>query len=370
MVARRRTPRSAVLAVLAATLCASLTGAVSPGNAQEAAPATGAPAADIATVEAQLVQLRAQELEAAARAEQLTATVAEAQARLATAQRGLAATRARLASAREQAARLAAAAYRKGSLDPSMLPVALALSDDPTATLRGTSYLAAVLAQQDSVLRRVQRAAGELRADEGMLAKRTDALSAQQDQLAAQHETVRKSAADAAALLGTLQEQERARLEAARRAETERASRGAARTAAAAPPGTSAPPIDTGSCAPSGSRGAEARLTPATLAIMRCGLSTFPQIEYAGGWGTRGNATDHDDGRAVDFMIPDYRSGAGNDLGWAVAEWASNQPGVDYVMFDRRIFGSWAPEDGWTSVGDRGSDTANHRDHVHVSVKG
>ena len=99
---------------------------------------------------------------------------------------------------------------------------------------------------------------------------------------------------------------------------------------------------------------------------MRCGLAAFPQIKVAGGWGSRGNATDHDDGRAVDFMIPNCRSAAGNDLGWAVAEWATQQRNVSYVLFDQMSYGSWNSR--WKSMSNRGSDTANHRDHVHVSV--
>ena len=41
-------------------------------------------------------------------------------------------------------------------------------------------------------------------------------------------------------------------------------------------------------------------------------------------------------------------------------------PGVSYVIFDRMIYGDWTG--GWRQMENRGSGTANHRDHVHVDV--
>ena len=101
---------------------------------------------------------------------------------------------------------------------------------------------------------------------------------------------------------------------------------------------------------------------------MRCGLAAFPQIDRALGLGGRGGASDHESGRAVDFMLPNYRTGPGNDLGWALAAWAIKQPGISYVIFDQRIYNP-SVSGGWRLMPDRGGDTANHRDHVHVSVK-
>ena len=77
---------------------------------------------------------------------------------------------------------------------------------------------------------------------------------------------------------------------------------------------------------------------------------------------------DHPSGRAIDFMIPDWSSGSGRSLGEAIVSHVQANAGrwnVDYVIYRQRI---WTPGRGWKSMSDRGSSTANHMDHVHVSV--
>jgi hypothetical protein len=347
------------------------------------APAVAAtPAEDVAAAQAQLVQLRADTEAAAAALSGSTAAAGEAEQKLATVEAQAAEARDRLTAARSESGRLASAAYRQGGVITGALH--LMLSDDSGRLDADSSYLRARLQAQGGSVRRTEQEGAGLQAQRDALAQQTSQLQAERDAAAARHAGTQAAVADADRRLVALQAAERAAVEAARAEAAQAASRSAARTAApapaapasraAAPAAPAAPagpaPVAAGSCPPSGGRGAEARLTPATLRVMRCGLAAFPQIQTAGGWGTRGNATDHDDGRAVDFMIPAYSSAGGNALGWAVARWAAAQPGVDYVMFDGKQWGSWAPGRGWTSVGNRGSDTANHLDHVHVSVKG
>ncbi|MDQ4118113.1 MAG: hypothetical protein M3235_14295, partial [Actinomycetota bacterium] len=78
------------------------------------------------------------------------------------------------------------------------------------------------------------------------------------------------------------------------------------------------------------------------------------------GVGSRGNASDHPDGKALDLMTSDPARGD------AIAECAlanAEELGVTYVIWNQRInTGS-----GWESMEDRGGDTANHKDHVHIS---
>lgn len=84
-------------------------------------------------------------------------------------------------------------------------------------------------------------------------------------------------------------------------------------------------------------------------------------IASVGGWGTRPNATDHDDGLALDFMT---RNGA------ALAEYVranARRLGVTYVIWSQHIWSVARSGEGWRLMEDRGSDTANHKDHVHVS---
>ncbi|MFC7491233.1 MULTISPECIES: hypothetical protein [unclassified Knoellia] len=79
--------------------------------------------------------------------------------------------------------------------------------------------------------------------------------------------------------------------------------------------------------------------------------------------GFRAGAGDHGSGRAVDVMV----SGSTGD---AVAQWAVNNMSrldITYVIWKQRIWLSGAS--GWRSMDDRGSVTANHYDHVHISVE-
>jgi hypothetical protein len=78
-------------------------------------------------------------------------------------------------------------------------------------------------------------------------------------------------------------------------------------------------------------------------------------------YGVAGRAghSDHPGGLAVDFMVD---TKTGNDLAECVLR---NQDalGVKYVIWRQRInHGS-----GWKAMEDRGGETANHFDHVHVS---
>ncbi|ANY05523.1 hypothetical protein AFB00_03515 [Pseudonocardia sp. HH130630-07] len=77
------------------------------------------------------------------------------------------------------------------------------------------------------------------------------------------------------------------------------------------------------------------------------------------GLGSRGNASDHPSGKALDFMVD-------RATGDRLAEYAmANQDslGISYVIWRQRIdTGS-----GWETQEDRGGETANHMDHVHIS---
>lgn len=86
-------------------------------------------------------------------------------------------------------------------------------------------------------------------------------------------------------------------------------------------------------------------------------------ISTVGGWGTRPNETDHDDGLALDFMTHD---------GQALADYAranASRLGVQYVIWNRQIWNRSRDAEGWRAMADRGSPTANHQDHVHVSFQ-
>lgn len=95
----------------------------------------------------------------------------------------------------------------------------------------------------------------------------------------------------------------------------------------------------------------------------------FPQIVTIYGWRASSDySSDHPNGRAVDFMIPDYKNNKA--LGDTLAQYfIDNLPRLNgtYVIWRQRI---WTPYNGkWKAMEDRGSDTANHMNHVHVSFK-
>lgn len=95
------------------------------------------------------------------------------------------------------------------------------------------------------------------------------------------------------------------------------------------------------------------------------------RLASVGGWRADGGyASDHTEGRAVDVMVPNYRSGEGVALGDEIADFVIANAdffGVEYVIWRQTYY----PVGGAPSLmEDRGSDTENHFDHVHITVNG
>ncbi len=89
--------------------------------------------------------------------------------------------------------------------------------------------------------------------------------------------------------------------------------------------------------------------------------ANWPEITSYGTW--RGDG-EHGQGRAIDIMV----SGA---TGWAVAEFLrANYAalGIEYIIHQQKIWSVERSGEGWRGMSDRGSITANHYDHVHVTV--
>ena len=85
-----------------------------------------------------------------------------------------------------------------------------------------------------------------------------------------------------------------------------------------------------------------------------------------------GDSGDHGKGLAVDFMVPDSSA-----LGDQVAQYAISNMGaknISYVIWKQRFYAPfdsiYGPAYTWNPMPDRGSATANHYDHVHVSFNG
>lgn len=85
-----------------------------------------------------------------------------------------------------------------------------------------------------------------------------------------------------------------------------------------------------------------------------------------------GDPQDHGTGHACDFMVTTggvMASGSAKALGDRTADYAiahASALGIKYIIWRQRIYDLRSP--GWRAMENRGGVTANHYDHVHVSV--
>jgi uncharacterized protein YraI len=114
-----------------------------------------------------------------------------------------------------------------------------------------------------------------------------------------------------------------------------------------------------------GGSSVESGLTPDAIRVHRALCHRYPQ--FTSFLGLRSSSGYHGQGRALDCMISD------STVGWNAARWLranAKSLGVMEVIYQQQIWTVQRSSDGWRSMSDRGSPTANHMDHVHVSVYG
>ncbi len=117
-----------------------------------------------------------------------------------------------------------------------------------------------------------------------------------------------------------------------------------------------------GSCSKSTS--IEAHLTSNARAVYRAVCALFGGSVSSFGGHRPGDGGDHGSGRAVDIMVS-------GDPGWEIARYLqanARELGITYVIYQQKIWLVGKPTSQWRAMEDRGSRTANHYDHVHVSV--
>jgi uncharacterized protein YraI len=111
-----------------------------------------------------------------------------------------------------------------------------------------------------------------------------------------------------------------------------------------------------------------ADLTPKAQAVVADVRVRFTSIKTI--YGVRADSIpDHPSGRAVDLMIPNYSSNAA--YGQQIADYYranASKYGISYIIFRQRIWNVARDSEGWRWMADRGGDTANHYDHVHITV--
>lgn len=86
-------------------------------------------------------------------------------------------------------------------------------------------------------------------------------------------------------------------------------------------------------------------------------------VSVIGGYRPGNGSSDHHSGNAIDIMVR-------GDRGHEIARWFQDNSGplnVKYLIWEQRY---WHPGmSTWRPMADRGSETANHYDHVHVSFR-
>jgi uncharacterized protein YgiM (DUF1202 family) len=131
----------------------------------------------------------------------------------------------------------------------------------------------------------------------------------------------------------------------------------------------SSSPVAQGSV-PSSWANTEENLTAKTIKVHREIRNRFPAIKVVYGWRSASSG-EHPLGRALDIMIPNYSSASGRALGTDVADWAranGRRLDINYVIWRQRIWNIQRDREGWRFMADRGNDSANHINHVHISV--
>ncbi|GEP40674.1 hypothetical protein NPS01_43370 [Nocardioides psychrotolerans] len=102
-------------------------------------------------------------------------------------------------------------------------------------------------------------------------------------------------------------------------------------------------------------------VSPNIVAVHAAVCANFPEITT---YGTFRSDGEHSQGLAVDIMVS-------GDRGWEVAEFVRENYealGVSYLIYSQNIWSVERSGEGFRGMEDRGSTTANHYDHVHVTT--
>lgn len=97
------------------------------------------------------------------------------------------------------------------------------------------------------------------------------------------------------------------------------------------------------------------------IAVLNAVREEFPQLREFGGV-RAGDPGDHGSGHALDVMT----SSSKGDAVAAYLQDRAGELGITYIIWKQR---RWSPGGSWIPMEDRGSPTANHYDHVHISVR-
>jgi hypothetical protein len=106
-----------------------------------------------------------------------------------------------------------------------------------------------------------------------------------------------------------------------------------------------------------------------TILAARAVSGMFPEILRIGGV-RQDSMRWHPNGLAIDVMIPNYHSAEGKALGDRIVAFVLDNAerfGLNHVLWRQTSYGPGRPS---RLMSSRGSDTANHFDHVHIATNG
>ena len=112
---------------------------------------------------------------------------------------------------------------------------------------------------------------------------------------------------------------------------------------------------------PDGS-GIESAIQPAAVKVYRAACAAFPELTTYGGQDGHG---EHVNGEAIDFMVPN------SSVGQRLADFLyAHHAQLDLfdIIWSQHIWTIQRAGEGFRSMPDRGSPTANHYDHVHIKI--
>jgi hypothetical protein len=106
----------------------------------------------------------------------------------------------------------------------------------------------------------------------------------------------------------------------------------------------------------------ESAIQPQAVKVYRAACAAFPELTTYGGQDGHG---EHVNGEAIDFMVPD--SGTGQRLADFLYAHHAELDLFD-IIWSQHIWTIERAGEGFRSMEDRGSSTANHYDHVHIKI--
>lgn len=110
--------------------------------------------------------------------------------------------------------------------------------------------------------------------------------------------------------------------------------------------------------------GIEPNLSSNARAVYRAVCAAYGGSVSGFGGYRPGDGGDHGSGHAVDIMVS-------GEAGWEISRFLqarAGELGISYLIYEQQYWPAGSPAGAWEYMEDRGGATANHYDHVHVSV--